>query len=147
MAVNVQPIYPKTPFTWTTKFSNQVLPRFLGSETPTLLGTVADCGGLIHNIEAVPLGDNVATLLLLFLRLDEGSGSYFLITETALPLITASTITAPIAKVTISLPDVSILSDTGSRKAMHLPPNASIYAGLTVAIAAGVNLVIRGGEY
>lgn len=139
---NVQPIYPKDIINWKARLTTQVTPRVITTETPVLLGTVGVNGALIHNIIVQHLGDNVATVLRLYTR-EAGETNYFLEAELSLTAVTSSTNAAAIASVPVVLPAILPSGNTG----LHLAPSVSLFASIGTAIASGVNVIVRGGDY
>lgn len=139
---NVQPIYPKTIIYWKAKLIAQITPRIITTETPVLLGTVGDNGCLIHAIDVRPLGDNVATVARLYSKL-AGDTEYYLENELTLNATSSSNNTTAIAPVSFALPAILPSGNTG----MHLEGGVSLYCSLGTAIATGVILTVRGGDY
>ena len=139
---NVQPIYPKNIIYWKAKLIAQVTPRIITTETPVLLGTVGDNGCLIHAIDIRHLGDNVATVVRLYSKL-AGDTEYFLENELTLAATSSSNNTTAIAPVSFTLPAILPSVNTG----MHLEGGVSLYCSLGTAIASGIIVTVRGGDY
>lgn len=139
---NVQPIYPKTIIYWKAKLIAQVTPRDITTQTPVLLGTAGDNGCLIHAIDVRHLGDNVATVLRLYSKYS-GDDEYFLENELTLPVVTGSSNAAAIASVPVVLPAILPSGNTG----MHLEAEVSLYCALGTAVANGIIVTVRGGDY
>lgn len=139
---NVQTIYPKTIIYWKAKLIAQVTPRDITTETPVLLGTTGDNGCLIHAIDVRHLGDNVATVLRVYSKYS-GDDEYFLENELTLPVVTGSSNTAAIASIPVVLPAILPSGNTG----MHLEAGVSLYAALGTAVASGIIVTVRGGDY
>lgn len=139
---NVQPIYPKNIIYWKAKLLAQITPRNITTETPVLLGTVGDNGCLIHAIDVRHLGDNVATVVRLYSKLADDT-VYYLENELTLAATSSSNNTTAIAPVSFTLPTILPATNTG----MHLEGGVSLYCSLGTAIASGVILTIRGGDY
>ena len=139
---NVQPIYPKQVIYWKAKLIAQVTPRAITTETPVLLGTVGDNGCLIHAIDVRHLGDNVATVVRLYSKLADDT-VYYLENELTLAATSGSNNTTAIAPFSFTLPAILPASNTG----MHLEDGVSLYASLGTAVASGVIITVRGGDY
>lgn len=139
---NVQPIYPKNVIFWKAKLSNQVTPRNITTESPLLLGTVGDNGCIIHAIDVRHLGDNIATVVRLYTRYS-GESEYFLEDELSLSAVSGSTNTAAIPEVPFVLPAILPSGNTG----IHLEAGVDLYCSLGTAIASGIIVTVRGGDY
>lgn len=139
---NVQPIYPKEIIYWKAKLIAQVTPRAITTETPVLLGTVGDNGCIIHAVDVRYLGDNVATVARLYSKMS-GETEYYLENELTLSATTSSNNTSAIAPISFTLPAILPASNTG----MHLEGGVSLYCALGTAVANGVILTVRGGDY
>jgi hypothetical protein len=142
LSANVSPIYPREIIRWRSKLLAQVVPRTITTETPILLGVAGDNGSIIHNITVLHLGDNVATVVRLWSSQSDET-DYFLENELSLVDTTSTTNTAAIAPVAFVLPAILPNGNTG----MHLAPGESLYGALGVAIASGVIIIVRGGDY
>lgn len=140
--VNTTPIYPKDIIQWKAKLVAQVVPRNITTETPVLLGTAGDYGALIHSIDVRHLGDNVATVVRLWSKFAL-EADYYLENELSLSQISSSTNAAAIAPVAFTLPAILPNGNTG----LHLEPGESLYCALGTAVAAGVIIAVRGGDY
>ncbi len=141
MPASTTPIYPNSIIHWRRKLTGEVLPRTLTNQNPTLIGTAGKNGAIIHGITVQHLGNNTATVLRIYSQRD-GAG-YDLELELTLPATTTATETAALAPVAMTLPDSAV----SGNKALHLEPGESLYVGLGTAIASGINVFIRGGNY
>lgn len=139
---NTQPVYPREIIRWRTKLLLQVVPRTITTETPVLLGVAGDNGSIIHNIDVHHLGDNVATVVRLWTQQSDETG-YLLENELSLTATTSTTNAAAIAPVAFTLPAILPSGNTG----MHLAPGESLFAALGTAVASGVIVIVRGGDY
>jgi hypothetical protein len=139
---NVQPIYPKNIIYWKARLLAQVTPRNITTETPLLLGTAGDNGCLIHAIDARHHGDNVATVVRLYTQYPDDT-VYYLENELSLTAVTASNNTTAIAPISFTLPAILPASNTG----MHLEGGVSLYCSLGTAVATGIIVTVRGGDY
>lgn len=139
MAANTQPIFPKTPqvgggkvITADTSYENPV--------TSVTLFTAGENGARIDQIKARALGDNIATVLRLFVF--DGT-TYMLAHEAGLPAATADA-TGETGS------DVDILRDTGY-EAMppvpYLPAGYSLVGTVGTTVASGWMVTVFGGEY
>lgn len=142
MAVNTLPIFPVRSFNWRCKLTNHVLPRDVTTQVPVVLGTAGANGSLIHSITVRHLGNNTATVVRLYHKNDFETG-YSLLTEVSCPAITTGGDTAAVEGVSIPLFDML----PSPNKGLHLAPGATLYAGLGVAIATGVQVYAIGGDY
>jgi hypothetical protein len=142
MPANVQPIYPKDIIRWKTTLTNQVVPRSITTQTPILLGTAGENGAIIHAIDVRHLGDNVQSVARLWIKF-AGDTAYYLENELSLAAISGSTNDVAIAPIPFTLPAILPNGNTG----LHLEPGESLYAGLGTAIANGVVVSVRGGDY
>lgn len=142
LAPNTTPIYPRTPIRWRVKLAMEVVPREVTTQTPILLGTAGSNGSIIHSVDVHHLGDNVATAIRLWTQQSDEDG-YFLDNELSLTAISGSTNAAAIAPVLFTLPAILPSGNTG----FHLTSGESLYCGLGTAIASGVIVIVRGGDY
>lgn len=147
-SANTTPIYPFKIIKWHTKLAAQVTPREITTETPVLLGTAGDNGSLIHSIEVLHLGDNVATVLRIYSQkttdIDtQANNLYFLEIEHSLVATSDATNAAAIAKVIVTLPPILPSGQTG----LHLTGGEKLYCSLGTAIASGVIVKAIGGNY
>lgn len=142
LSPNTQPIYPKDILHWRKTLIAQVTPRVITTETPVLLGTVGVNGAIIHNIQVVPLGDNVATVVRLYTQL-EAETTYTLELETTIALVTGSGNVTALDPTSATLPGILPSPQLG----MHLAPGCKLYCALGTAVAAGLVLIVRGGDY
>lgn len=140
MAANTTPIFPLTPFNWQVKLTTQIAVRDVTTQVPVLLGTAGKNGSLIHTVYAAPLGNNVASILRLYLSQNAG---YALLAELTLPAITTAGESNAIDRVVVTLPAMLPSGNTG----LHLAPDAGLYAALGTAIAAGVQVCALGGNF
>ncbi len=139
---NVQPIYPKSIIYWKARLLAQVTPRAITTETPVLLGTVGDNGCLIHAIDVRHQGDNVATVARLYIKFADDT-QYYLENELSLTATSSSNNTTAIAPASFTLPAILPSGNTG----MHLEGGVSLYCSLGTAVASGIILTVRGGDY
>jgi hypothetical protein len=142
MPASTTPIYPNSVIHWRTKLVGEVSPRAIANTFPIKLGTAGINGAIIHSISATPLGNNTASLLRLYSQKANGN-AYELEIETNLPAITTASETAALTPVVVDLP--LLLPNTN--KGLHLEPGETLYAALSVAVAAGINVFVRGGNY
>lgn len=142
IAPNTQPVYPREIIRWRAKLLLQVVPRAITTETPILLGAAGDNGSIIHSIDVRHLGDNVATVVRLWTQQTDDT-DYFLENELSLTAVSGSTNATAIPPVSFTLPAILPNGNTG----MHLAPGESLFAALGTAIANGVIVIVRGGDY
>lgn len=145
---NVQPIYIGTPINWELKLASQVTPRLLNTESPTLLGTFGDNGGLIWNIRCLPLGVNVATVLRLY-GLKSGVTGFSnasLLFETTLAAVASVDNVSAVDEVEVVMPRI-YTKESSTAKGFTAVGGYSIYAGLGTAVASGWQILVNGGNY
>jgi len=140
MAANTQPIFPISPkvsggkvITADTSYENPVT-------NPVTLFTAGENGARIDQIKARALGNNVATVLRLFVY---DGASYKLAHESGLPASTA-------AADGETGSNIDILRDTGY-EAMppvpYLPAGYSLVGTVGTTVASGWMVTVFGGEY
>lgn len=142
MPANTTPIYPKDVINWRIKLAAEVTPRAIANTFPIRLGSAGINGAILHSITATPLGNNTASTLRIYSQ-KANSSTYELVLEANLPAITTASDTAALTPIVVDLP--TLLPNTN--KGLHLEAGETLYASLGVAIAAGVNVFIRGGNY
>lgn len=147
-SANTTPIYPFEIIKWRAKLAAQVTAREITTETPVLLGTAGDNGSLIHSIEVLHLGDNVATALRIYSQKTtdvdtQANNLYFLEIEHSLIAVSGSTNAATISKVNVALPPILPSGQTG----LHLTGGEKLYCSLGTAIATGIIVKAIGGNY
>lgn len=131
-------------------------------ETPRLLGNIGPFGGIIWNIRAVPLGANVATNLRIYGSPGAESNvtNFRLLYEVPLPTITdsaTSSVNIPVggsgnsllsAPTPIEVPLHRIYSrNTDESRGLVRTGGYSLYCALSVAVAAGWDIHVEGGDY
>lgn len=139
MAANTQPIFPISPkvsggkvITADTSYENPVT-------NPVTLFTAGENGARIDQIKARALGDNVATVLRLFVY---DGASYMLAHESGLPESTAANGETG--------SDIDILRDTGYEAVPpvpYLPAGYSLVGTVGTTVASGWMVMVFGGEY
>lgn len=144
MVANTQPRYPEDVIHWRKKLISEVVPRVPTTQTPLKIGTAGDNGSIIHSIEVVHLGNNIATVVRVFSQ-PATQTSYDLELELTLPAVTTASEVAALDRVVFNLP--LILPANGSNKALHLEAGESLYVALGTAIASGIFVYVRGGHY
>jgi len=142
LSPNTQPIYPREIIRFRTNLTLQVVPRNVTTQTPVLLGVAGDNGSIIHSIDVHHLGDNVATVVRLWTQQTDET-VYFLENELSLIAVAGSTNAAAIAPVPFVLPAILPGTNTG----LHLEAGESLFGALGTAIASGVIVIVRGGDY
>lgn len=140
MAANTQPIFPITPkvgggkvITADTSYENPVT-------YPVTLFTAGENGSRIDQIKARALGDNVATVLRLFVY---DGASYMLAHEAGLPSSVAD-------EDGETGSDIDILRDTGYEAippVPYLPAGYSLVATVGTTVASGWMVTVFGGAY
>ena len=140
MAANTQPIFPVSP----NVSGGKVITADTSYETPTTnpvtVFTAGTNGSRIDEIKVRALGDNVATVLRLFVY--TGS-AYHLVHETTLASSSA-------AANAVTGTDYDILRDTGYEA---MPPIPYLDAGWTIiatvgtTVASGWMVTVFGGDY
>ena len=134
MPANFQPIFaltPETSFATVTAATTDRTGATMGN-TITLL-TAATNGTKITQIGAKVAGTNAATLVLIFIS-DTAGANFKLFDEIALAAITPDTTTT-------SQRAVTAYSD------LQLKAGQVVKVGITVAVAAGVNVFAIKGDY
>lgn len=148
VSANVQPIYPRTIFSWAVPLKSEVCPMIITNQVPQLVGNGGQNGALIHGIEVQSLGVNTGTNLRLYTQ-PLNSGGYTSTPSVNLnyfPLCQVPLFAQPSTEATnVSIPLYSILP-TGN-KGLHLAPGETLYAALSDAIEVGLVLRVRGGWY
>lgn len=131
---NTKPIFPLTPETAMVTVSAATTDR-TGATTANLVDllTAGTNGTKITQIGAKVAGDNVGTLVLIFIT-DTSGANPKLFDEIKLESITAST-TQP------SFRDVTAYSD------LQLKSGQKVLIGITVAVTDGVNVFAIKGDY
>lgn len=131
---NTKPIFPLTPETAMVTVSAATTDR-TGATTANLVDllTAGTNGTKITQIGAKVAGDNVGTLVLIFIT-DTSGANPKLFDEIKLEVITAST-TQP------SFRDVTAYSD------LQLKSGQKVLIGITVAVTDGVNVFAIKGDY
>jgi len=142
MPANTQPIYPNTIIQWRATLINQVVPRIITTQSPVKLGTAGDFGAIIHSIDVQPLGDNVATTVRIY-TLESPETTPILQDELSIPGQSGSNDATSISRLTFSLPDILPLGNKG----LHLSSGMAVYCALGTAIATGLIVRVRGGNY
>jgi hypothetical protein len=142
LSPNTQPIYPKEIIYWRKTLIAQVVPRVITTETPVLLGTVGENGAIIHNVQVIPVGDNVATVVRLYTQLVDET-TYTLENEITIAATTSSNNTTALAPISATLPAILPSPQLG----LHLPKECKLYCALGTAVASGLVVVVRGGNY
>ena len=140
MAANTQPIFPNTPkvsggkvITADTSYENPVT-------NPVTLYTAGANGARIDQIKARALGDNIATVLRLYVY---DGASYMLAHEAGLPASTASADGETGS-------DIDILRDTGYEAVPpvpYLPAGYSLVGTVGTTVASGWMVTVFGGDY
>lgn len=142
MAANTQPIFMLTPRLESVLISTQTLTRDGGTGTPASLLVAGSNGSLIETVYAIPMGNEPANVIRLFLA---GSPGYKLIREVTVPVTTGSSNTAAQTATAFVLP--TILNPTGTT-GLRVPAGATIYVALgTAATAGGFEINLQGGDY
>jgi hypothetical protein len=148
-APNTQPIYSKEIFLWTARLTSQVTPRILTTATtPTFLGNVGTNGGVIWSIKAVPIGNNVASVLRLYGRSADATAltDYRLFSETNLPLIDNEDNTLSLPEVDIPLPRI-FTRDSDQSRGIVAPAGYGFAVALGTIVASGWDIIVTGGDY
>ena len=152
LAANTQPIYPRDIIHWRQPLKDEVVPRIPTTQVPVLVGTAGDNGAIIHNISVMPLGNNIATVVRLFtqsainaINSTSLQSNYHLELELSIPATSGASDTAALTPLGFTLP--SILPSGNGNKALHLVGGESLFAALGTAIATGLILYVRGGNY
>ena len=131
---NTKPIFPLTPETAMVTVSAATTDR-TGATTANLVDllTAGTNGTKITQIGAKVAGDNLGTLVLIFITDTNGSNPK-LFDEIELTAVTASTLTT-------SQREVTTYAD------LQLKAGQKIQVGITVAITDGVNIFAEKGDY
>ncbi len=140
MAANTQPVFPKTPKVSGGKVAVADTSYETPVTHPVTLFTAGENGARIDQIKARALGENIATVLRLFVH--DGS-SYMLIHEVGLPVSTA-------AADAETGSDIDILRDTGYEAVPpipYLPAGYSLVGTVGTTVASGWMVTVFGGEY
>lgn len=134
MPANLQPIFPIVPETSFATVTAATTDRTGATMTNTVtLLTAATNGTKITQIGAKVAGTNNALLVLIFIS-DTNGANFKLFDEIALPAITPSTIIT-------SQRQVNTYSD------LQLKTGQVVKVGITIAVAAGVNVFAAKGDY
>lgn len=146
MPASTQPIYVNSVIHWRKRLAGtEVVPRVPTTTAPILIGSAGDFGAMIHGIDVQHLGNSVATVLRIYTQPKSQTG-YDLELEMDLPAITTASESAGITRVVVNgLP--AIISNNLQNRALHLGPGESLYVALGTAIASGINVFVRGGNY
>ena len=145
---NTTPIYPHEIIKWRVKLTNEITARDITTETPILLGTAGENGAIIHSIEILPLGDNVASSVFFFTHKpdevdSQNNNFYFLEIDQSIVAVAGATATAALTKTVVDLPQIL----PSPQKALHLSPGESLYVALGAAVTSGVIVKVVGGNY
>ncbi len=107
-----------------------------------LLYTAGAEGSEISHLSAMPRATVTATQAQIFLSLDGGATGFFLSSE----VIAANPMsqTTKCAATPIPNSDGTAISESSP---LRLPANAKLYAGIGVALAAGVDFMAQGRDY
>jgi hypothetical protein len=97
---------------------------------------------LIHSIQARPVGDNVATVVRLYTQL-VGETTYTLENEVTVAATTGSSNVAALVATSATLPGILPSPQTG----LHLAGGCKLYCALGTAVASGLVVIVRGGDY
>lgn len=144
MAANTTPIFPLTPNVGmnkvTTADATAAKNHDGSSSGAVLLFTAGVNGARVDEIQAMPLGTNVATALRIFIN--NGSDP-----TTATNNVLYKDVTAPANTISeeAGLTPISILS--GANSALVLPAGYKLYATVGTTIAAGLAITVIGGDY
>ncbi len=139
---NTQPIYPGEVLRWKATVASQTVPRVPTVQVPVKLGTAGENGAIIHRIDCQHLGNNIATVVRLYSQM-AGAVAYNLELELDLTAVTTANETNAIAPVAFTLPSILPAGNTG----LHLASGESLYIALGTAIASGIIVTARGGNY
>jgi hypothetical protein len=142
LSPNTQPIYPATIIHWRKILIAQAIPRIITTQTPVLLGTVGENGCLIHSIQVVPLGDNIATAIRFYTQ-QEAETTYTLELEGTTSTTSGSNDGTGLTPVSVTLPGILPSPQLG----LHLAANTKLYCALGTAVATGLVVIVRGGNY
>jgi hypothetical protein len=141
VAANIDPIFPITP----NIGGGKVTTADTSYETPTtngvLIFTAGEYGARIDQIKARALGDNIATVLRLFVF--DNVSTYHLVHEEALPASEADADGE-------TGDDIDILRDTGYEALpviSALPAGYKIIATVGTTVASGWMITVFGGDY
>lgn len=141
MAANINPIFPIAP----NVDGGKVMTADTSYETPTTnpvtLFTAGENGSRIDMIKARALGDNVDTVLRLFVY--DGVSAYRLVHETTLPASTA-------AADGETGSDIDVLRNTGYEAVPvipYLPAGYEIVGTIGTTVASGWMVTVFGGDY
>jgi hypothetical protein len=143
MGANTQPIFILNPWNKDILLSTQTLSRDGGTGTPATLLTAGSNGSLVETVYAIPMGNEPANVIRLFLA--GATAGYDLIREVTVPLTSGASNTAAVAVTAFTLPPlIAPASSTGLRIGAGLV----LFAALgTAATAGGFRLVAQGGDY
>jgi hypothetical protein len=146
------PVFIRQPVLNVVKLTNQIVDRVpSGTTNPIPLYAAGDNGGLVEAIEVYALGVNVKSVLRLYVA-GIDSDEYYLLRELVLPVVTTAPADDIITGYPIRLDLFKILFPASSDPAKpntgaRVPPGFELAVALGAAIAAGVNVVLTGGDY
>lgn len=141
---NKQPIYPGIPFLQANRLTSQTAPRDGASGSYETIHTAGANGALIQSVTVVPLGDNVQTVLRLYITLS-GTSTNLLVLEQTVATTASSVETAEQPEVSINL--LPLLPANSNNRGILLPALATLRCSLGTAVAAGVHVITQGGDY
>lgn len=149
---NYQPIFIRTPLCGIATLTSEVIGRGGTNVLPpdnTLLMTAGSTGGLIENIEAIPVADGTAitqSVLRIFRKRADDGALIMCCPELSLPAIATSP--ANVGLVALTVPLYPIILGPSGTLGLRVGPNESIYCALGTALSTGAyNVVAIGGFY
>ncbi len=144
MTANIDPIFPVANHNGFATLAAQVgTPAGTGTLVDLILAADNTEGMQIHTIEAVPLGTNVASSLLIYV-LRSGDATPRLRFELSLPATTATSGSVVPSRAIGSLPP---LNQPVGGNGILLAAGEGLKCALSTAVAAGYNVWAMAGKY
>jgi hypothetical protein len=146
MAANTSPIFSKAPKVSGAKLTSANTTRDATGTNVSTIFTAGAEGAKINRIRVYPKGVNVASVLRLFVNdgLGVAGANNFLVYEKTLTAVAAS---SEVSEVTSWYELGNLLGSEFVPPIDSLPPNGKILATIGTSIAAGIDVVVFGGDF
>lgn len=149
-APNTQPTFIRTSNYWGITLTNEIVPGpLVGSATPKIVGTGGKNGSLIEELFVIETGNHPATVVFFFLSGPNISMNYGYCGEKA---IAEKTNYTPADDTAYGVSLWRLLGPASCdaanpHRGLRLPPESTLYAGLTAAVSEPLLIVAMGGDY
>ncbi len=136
---------------WVIRLTNQTATRTGTPPAGSLVFTTGSNGGFIESVWGQPLGTNVATCLLMFIK-DPITTNYRHCSESQLSSTLAPSSPSKLANVDLTtdlLPTALFPAPTSTGslfQGCRLGPNTEVYLALDTTVAAGWDIFFNGGD-